>query len=439
VHLRRYARGWGLLAILLSAGAFILDDMAVLLAAGMLLSGLCGQYLIFDRGFRAMAGSVQVRRSLERSLVRRGTTIRVTATITVTVPPRVQAGITERIPTNVAVQDGVTSVTADSAASPQTIRLAYRITPLVHGEMNFSGLSLMGRSLLFEDRIELLAGQFSGPALFVQPTGMFEPSSRRTSTETREIEKMSVLSGLGIRALREYYAGDDLRRIDWKLSAKHDKLFVREYAGVMSLPPLIIVDLPWRGAPCPSKDFDRMVAMVAGMVEYCARTYQYVSVLVISGPNILHFMGDEKDLQRCMSVLREWMHPAERTVHFYRITDRTDLRNHIRSAGSAQDRTTDAATLRFLGTLQKYYLATLQNQRRYAFTGQIVRVLSSLTADEVFLFSLFNGDISHIREIVKQAKTAKLRVHIRMPETQEPGMRAVYQGQLGADSLEAFA
>jgi len=439
VRLKRCAQGLSLLAVLLFSGAFVLDDLAALFAAGILLIGLCGEYLLFNRRLWSIVHSVDVERSLSRTLVRRGTTLQVTTRITVTVPPRMQVGITERIPTGLAVQDGDTSLIADSLPSPQSTRLSYRITPVMHGRMHFSGLTLRVSDLFFEDSIDLLAERFCGPSLFVQPAGMFEPSSKRATTETREIEKMSVISGLGIRALREYYAGDDLRRIDWKLSAKHDKLFVREYAGVMSLPPLIVVDLPWRGAPYPRDEFDRMVAMVAGMAEYSIKTYQYVTVLLISGPNILHLIADEKDLQRCISVLREWMHPAERTVHFYRAADRSDLRRHIHTIESAQVTAPDAATLQYLGSLRTYYLATLQNQKMYAFTAQVVRALASITTDEVFLFSLFSGDISHIRQIVKQAKTARLRVHIRMPGTAEPRLLASYQAGLGADSLEAFA
>ena len=75
----------------------------------------------------------------------------------------------------------------------------------------------------------------------------------------------------------------------------------------------------------------------------------------------------------------------------------------------------------------------------YTFTAQVVRALSSLTADELVLFSLFSGDISHLRQIARQAKTAKIRVHVRMPGTIEPPLRAFYQARLGADTMEAFA
>ena len=110
-------------------------------------------------------------RSLSRSLVRRGATLRVTTAITVTVPPRMQVGIAERIPTNVAVQDGVTSLAADPLPTSQTLRLSYRITTVMHGTMYFSGLTLTVNDLFFEDSIDLLADRFCGPSLVVQPAG----------------------------------------------------------------------------------------------------------------------------------------------------------------------------------------------------------------------------------------------------------------------------
>jgi uncharacterized protein (DUF58 family) len=439
LRLRRCARGLGLLVILLFSCAFILDDMALLLAAGTLLAGLCGYYLHFDRRFRAVIGSLTVMRSMDRSLLRRGTTLRVATILTVTVPSRMQVTIAEMLPSGVALQDGVTAVTAEPSASPQTLHLAYRIMPVVHGTMHVAGISLSVKDILFAASIDCTAEQFSVPGFFVQPTGIFEPSSKRAMTETREIEKMSVISGLGIRALREYYAGDDMRSIDWKLSAKHDKLFVREYSGVVSLPPLILVDLPWRGAPYPAGDFDRMVAMVAGIVEYSIRTYLYVSVLIISGPNILHVMRDEKDLRHCISALREWMHPVERTVHFYRTPDRYDLRRQLHAVDTGLKKASADPEQRFLGSLRRQYQSALLNRKTFAFTGQLVRILSAVETDEIVVFSLLCGDTSHIRQVVRQAKTMKLRVHIRMPEIGDPAVRASYQSRLGADSVEAFA
>ncbi len=350
-----------------------------------------------------------------------------------------EARIQEELPPAVMVQDGVTSFTAGPAPSPVTQKMQYRITPAVHGEFLFMGISLLARDRFFENDISLSADRFSGPTLFVQPTGLFEPVSRRITAETREIEKMSVLSGFGIRALREYYAGDDMRRIDWKQSAKHDKIFVREYMGVMNLPPLLIVDIPWRSDVFSGSDFDRMVAAVAGLAEYSVRNYQYVSVLLISGPNILHFIDEEKDLERCMTGLRRWMHPVERVTHLYRMPDRSDLRAEIRNIDGLVFEDTDPAEARFLPLLRRCYQTGLQEQQVLTFTGQVIRTISPLAIDEIYLFSLGCGDISHIRQIVRQARALKLRMHIRLPERKDPVRYGSARKNLGADTLEAFA
>jgi len=439
VRLRRCARGLALLAILLFSSAFILDDMAVLLAAGMLLCGLAGGYFLFDRRFRATVASVEVQRSLERSLVRKGATLQVATTVTVTVPPRMQVMVQENLSPHVVVQDGVTSLSAEPAPSPVTQKMTYRITPVVHGEFQFPGISVSVRDAFFETGINLSAGRFCGPSLVVQPTGLFEPASKRITSETREIEKMSVLSGFGIRALREYYAGDDMRRIDWKQSAKHNKLFVREYTGVMNIPPLLIIDLPWRGDLFSGHDFERMVSAVAGLAEHSIKTYQYVAALLISGPNIIHFTGEEKDLQRCMTTLRKWMHPVERTVHVYRMPDRSELRAQIRLIEGRLLEEQDPPTERFLTRMRSRYQTGLQEQRMLSFTGQVIRTISPLTIDEIFLYSLGSGDLSHIRQIVRQAGTMKIRMHVRLPERKEPGWWGASAGRLGADTLEAFA
>jgi uncharacterized protein (DUF58 family) len=439
VRLKRCAQGISLLVILLSACAFILDDAAVLIAAGTLLAGLCGLLYSFDRRFRQAVASVRLERSVERTMVRTGTTLRVTNAITMQVPAHLQVTVAEILPAGVVVQDGKTVASSGASPSPETFRLAYRITPLVHGTMHFSGITLIAQDPFFEDRIVLSAEPFCGPALSVQPRGLFEPSGRGLTSETREIEKMAVLSGLGVRALREYYAGDELRRIDWKLTAKHNKLFVREYAGVVNLPPLIVVDLPWRGAPYPADAFSRMVAAVAGMVEHSTKMFQFSTVLIISGPNILHVIVEEKDLQRSISALREWMHPVERTAHFYRMADRSDLRRRIRALEIQSGRTQDPSTQKFLGLVQKQYLRSLAAHQTHAFNAQVARTLGPLMVDEVYVFSLVAGDASHLVQLIRQAKAMKLRVHVRTPQIPDPVSSLVSIGRLGADTVEAWA
>lgn len=439
MQLRRCTQGLCLIAALAICYAYVLDDPAVLLAGCTLAGGILGQYILFSRRIRETAASVRIQRSAERTLVRKGTTLRMNTLITLQVPPRIHAEITEQLPPGAALQDGIISLVTKPDTRPQDHHLSYRITPLVHGTLQFTGVTIDVRNLFFTTRIDLSAEPFSGPSLLVQPVGFFESSLRRSTIESREIEKMSVVSGFGIRALREYYAGDDIRAIDWKHSAKYDKLYVREYTGVINLPPLLIVDLPWNGSPVSEPDFNRFAAAVAGMAEYSVKTFQYVSILLVSGPNILQYIGEEKDIQRCMSALRDWMHPVARTVHLYHVHDRADLRGQIRKLdeelaldGNIQDRA-------FCTALRKHCLNALQHQRNPAFYGQLARTISPLTIDDLFIFSMGTGDISHIRMMIRQARGMKVKVHLRVPDTGALSSGSSGWSRLGADTLEVFA
>jgi len=436
--MKRCAQGLCLVVILIISSAFILDDMAMLLAGGTLLAGLLGQYLLFDHRFKQIVTSLKVRRSLERTQVRKGTTLRIATTVSVTVPPHVIAKISEILPVHAALQDGEITVVAEPALSVQSYQINYRITPLVHGKMHFSGIALEVQNAFFSDQIDLSIDPFSGPDLIVQPVGLFDPASKRSTLESMEIEKMTAINGYGIRALREYYTGDDMRHIDWKVSAKFNKLFVREYTGLVNRPPLIIADLPWRDAPHSKEDLSRMVTAVAGMAEHTLRSYPFGTVLLISGPNILHIIREEKDLQQCMSALREWMHPVERTVHLYHLRDRADFRAKIRHLENQYPMAGDVGISAFSLYMKKHYLSVLQHMKAPAFSGQIARTISSLEIDECYIFSTGCGDLSHIRQIVRMAKTKKIRIHLRMPDLRMYTIDPAGSGHISADTVEAF-
>lgn len=423
--LRRCTQGLCLLSLLLVSCALILDDMAILLAGGTLITGILGQYLIFDHHVREIVTSVEIRRSLSRNPVRKGTVLQVVSIITFRGSLRMHVQIFDLLPPNTILVDGVTTVTTSPDPSPQTQQCSYRIIPLIHGTQQFSGVSVSVRNLFFEDTIKLTRESDREPVLSVVPTGSFAAPASELSDGTRDNRTVSVWKGVDVHSLREYYIGDDLRHVDWKISAKYDKIFIRKYSGLMSHPPLIIIDLPWSGAPYPEKEFNRMISEVTGMVRHTVQTYQYVSVLLISGPNILHLIREEKNISRCISELREWMHPAERSVHFYHMPDRSDLRSHVRNIENALQQTTESRTQAFYELLRDRYLSILQYQRAPAFSGQVARTLSQLLMTEAYLFSLGCGDSSHIRHVVRPLKIQKIRVHIRIMDATRSGKSAI--------------
>ena len=341
------------------------------------------------------------------------------------------------LPETASLQDGEISTPVLERGPRRQLRLAYWITATAHGTRQFRGICLRASNRFFEDRIELTVQRFRSAVLQVQPRSFFEAQAGGGAGGTMEIEKVSHMTGFGVRSIRDYLLGDDLRRVDWKLSAKHDRLLIREYSAVISFSPLIIVDLPLRDTPYSRIDFERMVAAVAGIVEKTVRASDKVSVLLVSGPNILHLIEKEKDLDRCLSELREWLHPAEQNEFFYRFSDRSELREHLRriSSGSGGDST--PGKQQYHMSLGRILTAALQEQRTPAFFAQSGRILAGLGTDEVFYFSLSRGDTSTLRQIIRLAGKKKAgKIHLRIPvptrEERSAGMR------MGADSVEDY-
>ena len=437
MRLKRCPLGLCCLAVVLGWAAFFIDDPAIVFAVGAILAALAGQALLFDRQVRKLAASVNLERTLEKTTVRRGATIHAGVTIGADVPPGLDVTVAELIPDRVALQDGVTSGHLVAGPANGGLHLSYRVTAVVHGRIVFRGIVLSASNLFFETSVDMTVARFRSE-LVVQPRGSFEHKPDQATAETREIERVSAMTGYGIRAIRDYLAGDDLRRIDWKMSAKHDKLLVREYSAVISESPLIVVDLPRKETDFSEAAFRQMVTAVAGLVGHSVRAYGSVSVVMVSGPNILHLIEHEKDLERCFSELREWLHPAEQADSLYRLLDRTEIRNRIRMLDRNREQTGNAGRTDYCRSLGRIYNACLQNQRETTFSGQFARMVSPLAADEIYLFSLLHGDDSHIRQAARMLRKKKARVHVRLPGPAGSARLAAMRASLEAESVEVF-
>jgi uncharacterized protein (DUF58 family) len=399
--------------------------MGILLAGGTLIAAILGQYLFFDQQVREIISSVEIQRSLSRNPVRKGTTIQVTFSIMVRGLSKFPIEVTDQLPLNTILSGGETTLMIIPDPTPRTYQCRYQIVPLVHGTRPFRGTSVTLRNIFFEDTILLARKHDKEPALEILPTAVFAMPISELAEGSRDNRKASVFHGTDIHSVREYAAGDDLRHADWKLSAKYDKIFIRKYTAQLSHPPLIIVDLPWNGAPFPEKEFNRMIAEVLGMIRSTIEAYQHVSVLLISGPNILHLIREERNITGCIAELRDWIHPAERPVHFYNMPDRSDLRSHIRESENTLQQMTDSPEQNFHLHLRNLYLNTLQNYRTPVFSVQVSRALSQIQVTEAYFFSLGCGDSSHIRHVVRPLRSQKIRVHMRIIDSASPGTSSV--------------
>jgi uncharacterized protein (DUF58 family) len=83
-----------------------------------------------------------------------------------------------------------------------------------------------------------------GPAETVAEVRRLELRSRRLVRDLLAGEYASVFKGRGVEFVdvREYQYGDDLRSIDWRVTARLDAAYVRRYAEERELTVLFIVD-----------------------------------------------------------------------------------------------------------------------------------------------------------------------------------------------------
>jgi uncharacterized protein (DUF58 family) len=83
------------------------------------------------------------------------------------------------------------------------------------------------------------------------------------------------------RSLREYTPGDELRRINWKVSARMGKLHTMEYVPALSFPVLVLLDLTSADYPLSMRRhlIERAIEIAASLVVAFANLRQEVGIL----------------------------------------------------------------------------------------------------------------------------------------------------------------
>jgi uncharacterized protein (DUF58 family) len=127
----------------------------------------------------------------------------------------------------------------------ETKRLRYAVTPRVRGDRRFGPLAALSRSPLGLLRRRVLLG--AGESVRVHPdTSRFLPDEA--------LSPKQVLASLGVKparqrgegtdfeSLRDYVAGDDPRRIDWRATARRGRLVTRLHQHERNHTVMIAVD-----------------------------------------------------------------------------------------------------------------------------------------------------------------------------------------------------
>ena len=125
-----------------------------------------------------------------------------------------------------------------------SLRLAYTIRPAVKGDFvlgpvrarSFDPLALGSQDAVVDLRSPLVVA----PPMEDLRRATLQP--RRTRPWFGQVPSRRIGAGTDFWGVREYVAGDEVRRINWKASARLEGLFTNEYEGERSGDVVLVVD-----------------------------------------------------------------------------------------------------------------------------------------------------------------------------------------------------
>jgi uncharacterized protein (DUF58 family) len=135
-----------------------------------------------------------------------------------------------------------------------------------------------------------------------------EITTNRLATEQLAGSYTSVFKGQGLafREVREYQPGDDIRTIDWNVSARMDSTHVKVFVEEREMTMMLVVDLSASqrfGTRAASKA--RLAAEVAALCAFSAIKHNDRVGLILSTDQIEKLVPAKKGQKHVMRVVRE--------------------------------------------------------------------------------------------------------------------------------------
>ena len=221
--------------------AWIFDDPAFFFAGGALWFFLLLSLHTTISAARIAADSLVGKRQTKERFSRSGTQIRMTTTLTCQVPPGYHLEAEEILPESATGITGVTRGIIPCDDGVCTLQYSFRL--LAHGTIHPGGVVLRCSDKLFTVTVPVQKSSLQVPALFVFPKKghAYEGSGGYGDRETM---RRTPLKSSGVRSFREYRQGDNVKAIDWKMTARYGTPYVREYTGSEGGTAALVIDLP---------------------------------------------------------------------------------------------------------------------------------------------------------------------------------------------------
>ena len=96
-------------------------------------------------------------------------------------------------------------------------------------------------------------------------------------------------SGVEFAGVRAYQPGDRRRDVDWRTSARHGELFVRQYAAERAFDLVLVLDTTTDAGPPGGSTLDLTVRAATGLAQSYLRAHDRVGLVTFGGP--LRWLG----------------------------------------------------------------------------------------------------------------------------------------------------
>jgi len=112
--------------------------------------------------------------------------------------------------------------------------------------------------------------------------------------------------GMDFSEVREYFPGDDVRNIDWNVSARMGEPYVKVYREERELTVLLLVDLSGSGEFGTQTSLKREVAAeLTALFALCALTNNDKVGLILFTDHVEHFVAPKKGRRHVLRLIRD--------------------------------------------------------------------------------------------------------------------------------------
>jgi hypothetical protein len=342
---------------------------------------------IFHLHMQTLVSSLTVTRSADKTILHQNSIVNITTSVT-TVVKQITASFEDILPAGAVLVSGSTQFTNGETS--------YSFNLPVIGGSYFRGVQVTCCDLFFT-RTLLIARNAEEPKLTMYPTGIAQThhdAGLGAAWSAQESDRPALLQGFDTRMLRPYAQGDSIRDVDWKLTGKHQKLYVRLKMDASGGLPAVIADIPPAGAS-PELCI-HFAETVLGALESINIGEEY-PVLFISGAMYLG-MVRSGSAEEIFAMLRR-SGSIYATDHLFRLSHPYDL---MRRSGMTSEKTSPWST--HISDMMR------QNTGRYPTefenTVHNIAVLLEKVTTVTYITSAV-GDISHMTYCITETKKNK--------------------------------